>query len=532
MALWSTLRVSRVAPLVISSAVLLLGLALQIADPPLVADLRNKVYDILQRTAPRPYVDAPVRIVDIDDETLARHGQWPWPRTLVAELIRRLAEAGSASIALDILFSEPDRTSPAQVIPLWPSTPATEALRSQAGELPDHDDILARTIGAANVVTGFVLTGGAPGRMPAERAGFAVAGEDARLFVRSFPGAVVDLPNIEAAAPGSGSINVVPDGDGIVRRAPLIIAGGETLYPSLAAEALRLALGASSYLVKTIGASGLDELSTQIGVVELKLGDFIARTDEQGQVVLYDSGPVAERVIPAWRVFDASFDPTTVAGRIMLIGTSAAGLKDLRATPLNPLAAGVEVHAQIIEQIVNGTYLSRPPWLALAELLFLLAFGVGMIVVVALWGALYGLVAVVIAVVGAWQAFAAAQVLTAPLLPVVALAVLYLVAGVTSYLRVEGERRRVRDAFSHYMSPVMVARLANNPAQLKLGGEVREMSIMFSDIRGFTDLSERLQDAPEELTFVVNRFFTAMTDRILECGGTIDKYMGDAVMAF
>jgi len=198
--------------------------------------------------------------------------------------------------------------------------------------------------------------------------------------------------------------------------------------------------------------------------------------------------------------------------------------------------AGVEVHAQIIEQILSGTFLRRPPWMTVAEILFVLLLGIVLIVVLvrfgAVWGGVTALGIVLILVFGSWQVFARAQFLTAPLMPVAIFVLVYLSGAIASYLRAEGERRRVRNAFSHYMSPVLVERLANNPAQLKLGGEVRDMSILFSDIRGFTGFAERLHDSPEELTFVINRFFTAMTDRILECDGTIDKYMGDAVMAF
>lgn len=524
--------------ILVPALVLALGLVLQIIEPTLIAEQRHRVYDIMQRTSPRAYNPdtSPVRIIDLDDESLRRLGQWPWPRTQVAELVDRLAASGTAAIAFDIVFAEPDRTSPAQVIPIWPSNPATDALRANIASLPDHDAILAAAIARSNVVAGFALTNGAEARLPIEKAGFAIAGEDARFFVLPYSGAVANLPILETAATGNGSFNVVPDQDGIVRRIPLLVVVGETLYPSLAAETLRVAQQASSYFVKTVGASGLDEFTTQIGVSEMRIGDFIALTDERGQVVLYDSGHVPARYVPAWKVFEPDFDASLVAGRIALIGTSAAGLKDLRATPLEKVVAGIEVNAQVIEQIVSGTFLRHLPWTIVAEVLFTALFGIALIFVVlrfgAVWGGLSAAAIIAIAIFGSWQVFVQARVLTAPLMPVAIFAAVYVTGAITSYLRAEGERRRVRDAFSHYMSPVLVARLANNPGQLKLGGEVREMSILFSDIRGFTSLSESLQDAPEELTSLVNRVFTKMTDRILECDGTIDKYMGDAVMAF
>jgi len=335
--------------ILVPALVLGLGLLLQVINPPVIAELRDRVYDLMQRASPRPYQDAPVRVVDLDDESLAKLGQWPWPRTQVAQLIDRLTDAGAAAIALDIVFAEPDRTSPAQIVPIWPRTAATDALRADLANLPDHDAILAEAFARSNVVTGFVLTDGSAVRMPLEKSGFAIAGEDARYFVRGYPGAVLNLEALETAAKGNGSFNVVPDQDGIVRRVPLLVVGGEILYPSLAAEALRLAQGASSYVVKTIGASGLSEFTTQIGVVEMKIGDFVASTDDQGQILLYDSGHQPARIVPAWQVFEPDFNPESVAGRIIFIGTSAAGLKDQRATPLEAAVAGVEVHAQVVE---------------------------------------------------------------------------------------------------------------------------------------------------------------------------------------
>jgi adenylate cyclase len=526
----------RAVQLLIPGLVLALGLILQVSGAPWLDDLRGKTFDMLQRVVPRPYVEAPVRIVDLDDASLERHGQWPWPRTLIAQLVGRLAKAGAAAIAFDIVFAEPDRTSPAQIIPFWPRTPKLDALRENMQDLPDNDRILADAIAAVPVILGFVLTPQEGGRIPQPKAGFAVAGTDAARFVPRFYGAVSNLEVLEKAARGNGGLNIVPEHDGVVRRVPLLLAIGDQLRPSLATEALRVAQGARSYTVKTVGASGLGVFTTQIGVAEVRDGKLIVPTDENGQIILYDTGAVPGRSISAATVLSDQFEPSAIAGRIVLVGTSAAGLKDLRATPLQDSVPGVEVHAQLIEQIISQTFLRRPAWTAVAELLFPALFGITLILLVAgigpAWGALIALGVGGLAVIGTWQAFIAGHLLLAPILPVGLIALVYLSAAVTSYLRADKERRQVRSAFSRYMSPVLVARLAANPSQLKLGGEERVMSVMFCDIRGFTTISEHFRDDPEGLTFLLNRYFTAMTDRILEYGGTIDKYMGDAVMAF
>ena len=218
----------------------------------------------------------------------------------------------------------------------------------------------------------------------------------------------------------------------------------------------------------------------------------------------------------------------------MFVGTSATGLKDMRATPLSPVTAGVEIHAQFAEQVLTGEHLLRPDWADGVELCYLIALGAALVLLLprvgAVWCALLG-VGSVAGVVGlSWWAFCAKRWLLDPVVPSVAVLLIYLVASFMGYLKAEMDRRRVRGAFSRYLSPVLVDRLAKHPEQLKLGGERRAMTILFADIRGFTTIAEQL-DA-ESLTRLMNRFLTPMTERIMQQQGTIDKYIGDCIMAF
>src|SRR3989338_5702697 len=455
----------------VPSAVLLLALGLRAASPPILEEIQLKTFDAFQRLRPRAYHTAPVRIIDIDDESLAKLGQWPWPRPLVARLVRRLTDLGAAVIVFDIVFAEPDRTSPAHLLTVWPSAPALDALRSTLNELPDHDEILADAISAAHVVTGFALTTEPNAAEPALKAGFAHAGDDPQAYLADFAGAVVNLPVIEAAASGNG---------------------------------------------------------------HFKIGTFIVPTDAQGRIWLYDTGPVPERTIPAWRFFEADVDPAMLAGTLVFIGTSAAGLKDLRATPLNPVAAGIEVHAQLAEQILLQEFLKRPDWAAGAEVVSLLLLGAGLIILLPrvgpAWCAVFGGAAMAAALGFSWYAFTALRWLVDPVFPLLAVLLIYLVSSLISFLRTEAERRHVRHAFSRYMSPVLVSRLAEHPEQLKLGGEMKPMTLLFAYIRDFTTIAEQF-DA-HGLTRFINRFLTPMTDVILKQGGTIDKYIGDCIMAF
>ncbi|MBI4342738.1 MAG: adenylate/guanylate cyclase domain-containing protein [Candidatus Omnitrophica bacterium] len=516
------------------AGLLLAALLLRIAGSPLLESLQLQVFDQFQRAHPRPYQAVPVRIVDVDDATLARLGQWPWPRTLVARLVERLHALGASAIAFDIVFAEPDRTSPRQVLPLWPIAPAIDALRETAGQLPDHDQVLAQAIGEARVVTGFALTAEPNGAQPALKTGIAHAGDDPLLYAVALRGAVTTLPSLEQPALGNGHFNLLAERDGMIRRVPLLLRLGDTLYPSLVAEALRVAQGASAVSVKSSGASGEASFGQHTGMARVKIGRFTIPTDERGRAWVYYTVLAPERTIPAWTVLDGSVEPGALEGAIVFVGTSATGLKDLRATPLNPVAAGVEVHAQLTEQVLAGQFLERPDWAGGAELVYLLVLGAGLLVALprlgALGAAVFGAGAIAAALAASWYAFTALHWLLDPVYPSLVVLAIYLVSSFLSYLRTEAERRQVRQAFSRYLSPALVDRLARHPEQLRLGGERRVMTVLFADIQDFTAMAEQL--SAEELGRFMNRFLTPMTQAVLEQAGTVDKYIGDCIMAF
>lgn len=512
-------------------------LGLRVYDPGATQQARSLVFDTYQRLKPREYdPNLPVKIIDIDDESLARFGQWPWPRTVVANLVERLTQAGAAVIAFDIVFAERDRSSPDEAFKAWPQTAEVMALRDRMAALPSHDKILASTIAQAPVVTGFVLTDDEGTRLPEPKSTFAIAGDDPRPFIPAYKGAVVNLSEFEAAASGNGAFNSIADADLVVRRVPLVFRIGDTLYPSLAAEALRVAQGAKTYIIKSSGASGMQAFGAQTGIEAIGIGEARVGTDEYGRIPLHYAPSVRARYIPAWQVLEDSFDPARVAGQILFVGTSAAGLKDLRATPLQRAVAGVEIHVQAIEQILTGTSLERPGFAIGVELFYTVALSLTLIVLLplvgALWGSTIGGVTIIAAVAGSWHAFDAYGWLIDPLVPSLAVIFVFLTDTIINYLGSEVQRRQVRSAFSRYLSPVVVERLAEHPDQLKLGGDLREMTIMFSDIRGFTTISEQFKDDPQGLTRLINRTLTPMTDAVLEQAGTIDKYIGDCLMAF
>ncbi len=516
---------------------LLLGIVAFRVYVPVVGELQLKVFDVFMRAAPRIYEPQPVRLLDIDDESLARIGQFPWPRTVFAELIARLANMGAGLVVFDIVFAEPDRTSPANILPVWPSTPEIDALRAKSDGLPDHDAIFADIIGqAGNVIAGFVLSDVDSERAPAQKGSFATAGDDPKPFIPSFSGAVVNLKPIEDAALGNGSFNLIAETDNIIRRVPLFVRLGDRLYPSLSAEALRLAQGARTFILKSSGASGETAFGESTGLNTIKIGRIEVPTDPLGRIWIHDTGTIPERYVSAWKVLDGSVDPQKIAGNIIIVGTSAAGLQDIRSTPLTAAAAGAEVHIQAIEQMLLGHFLERPDWAYGAEIIYLIVLGLILIVLIPRlgggWSALLGLGAIVGVSYASWYLFTEQLWLLDPVIPSLAAITIFLASTLLNYLRTEAEKAQVRDAFSHYMSPALVEQLAEEPDRLVLGGEMRDMTLLFADIRGFTAISEQFKEDPQGLTQLINQFLTPMTDMILSRRGTIDKYMGDCIMAF
>jgi adenylate cyclase len=505
---------------------------------PVIDQLRNAVFDSYQRTLPRTYQPQPVRIVDIDEESLKRLGQWPWPRSEIARLVDRLGELGAVTVALDILFPEPDRMSATNLARLWREGPdpgnEQTAFQQTLAHLPDPDATLAESLKRLPTVTAFVLSERGEGQPPALKAGFANAGDDPLLFVAHFPHAITALPQIEAAAAGNGAVNYIADTGNIVRRAPLLLALNDKLYPSFAAEALRVAQGASSYTIKASGASREQNFGEATGITHVRIGQAIVPTDATGAVLLHDTGHVPQRFVPAWRVLEPDFDPTPIAGNIVIIGASAEAINDLKPTPTAALIPGVEIHAQVIEQILAGDYLRRPDWAVGAELVYLVVFGSLLIVTIrrvgALWSALIAIAFGGLAISLSWYGFSREGLLVDPFYPCVVALLVYLSCSLIGYLRSERDKRFVRTAFGHYLSPIMVEALTKNPDQLKLGGEIRDLTLLFSDVRGFTHIAEQLD--PGELTTLINRFLTPLTRAIHAAGGTVDKYMGDCIMAF
>jgi adenylate cyclase len=512
------------------------GMALPHLVPAPVVALRDSLFDLFQRLSPRPYdPQAPVRVVDIDDESLDRIGQWPWPRDVLALLVERIGAADPAAIALDILIAEPDRTSPAAVAARLPAGPRREELArlmAAAGAALDNDTALAEAVARHRVVIGTALRdGGEPARA---KAGFATAGDAPAPFLPGFSGATAPLPALAEAAAGIGALNFLPDRDLVVRRAPTLMVSGGGLVPGLAIEALRVAQGASTILVKASNASGARAFGRSSGLVALKVGDAEIPVGADGQLHVHYAGSQAGRRVPAWRVLAGEIDAAAFAGRIVLVGASAAALADVRATPLQPAAPGVEVHAELLEHLLAGGSLVRPDFAPGLETVSALAVALAILALIVAAGpapAVTGAVLTLGAVsLGSWLAFRHLGLLIDPV-PASVTGVLALSLGLAAvYGSSDRQRRQIREAFGRYVAPSVVEALLNDPGKLRLGGEMREITVLFADIRGFTARSETMR--AEEALALLNRVHAPLTDIVLAHHGTLDKFLGDGLMAF
>ncbi|MCH8237650.1 MAG: adenylate/guanylate cyclase domain-containing protein, partial [Proteobacteria bacterium] len=507
-------------------------LTLYTIDPYPVEFLRLKTFDYFQQLKPReipPPAEKPVTIIDLDEDSLAEIGQWPWPRTIVAKLIQNLMQMGAALVAFDIVFAEPDRMNPNKIPDVIRGL--DEATIAKLRALPSNDQVLADVVKKSRVVLGqagywekIESKKGPPIKKSVAllRQGKNV---DPARFLPRFKSLIRNVPVFEKEATGHGIFSLVPEPDGIVRRVPTLFSFENDLYPSLSVEIMRVAFNRKSILVKA-NAAGITYLGIHKG---LQLP-----TDKNGRVWPYFSKSDKSKYVSAKDVLNGTVDPAMIKGKLTIVGTSAVGLLDIRAVPTEPVMPGVEVHVQLIESALHKKWLSRPNYFIAAELTLILVGGLLMIILVPWVGAKWTMLLFLLVAGGAggtsWYLFAEHRMLFDAGYAVISILLLYTVLTYTGYAKEETQRRQTRDAFSKYLSPDMVKRVAANPSELKLGGEERDMTLLFCDVRGFTTISEQFDAVG--LTSLINKLLTPLTNVILDRLGTVDKYMGDCIMAF
>lgn len=560
--------------------VLIGALVLRWVDPIVIETLRNKAFDVYQQLDPRPEGKYPVAIIDLDEKALSEVGQWPWPRNKIAEMIEKLGNLGVAVVGFDIIFAEYDRTSPEKIAANFKNLP--EEAKNSLKALPRNESAMASAMKKVPVVVGqvglFVPLPEGKQKTAAKTPFKASLGADPRPFLYQYASLLANVPELEKNAAGHGFFSVWEEYDGIIRRVPLIIRIGEKeMRPALTVEMLRAAYGTNTLLTKT-NAAGMESIAMQIRGARGQ--NFDIPLDARGRIYVHFSKPAKQDVKPGEsRLYVSAADvlgnrvpPNLLKGKLVLVGTSAVGLQDIRNTPVESRLPGVEVHANILEsvfaaegefqkevqkqfkELVAGGmpqqqaaqqvqaidkrdyFLRYPAWANTFEMFMIIVSGILLIVLIPRLGPVLTLVCVTFAggalAAFSWYLYSEQKLLFDVTYPGGVTFALYCILTFANYTREAAEKQQVRGAFGQYLSPALVEQLAEDPDRLQLGGETKRMTLLFCDVRGFTSISELYKSDPQGLTILINRLLTPLTDTILARNGTIDKYMGDCIMAF
>jgi len=516
----------------------LLMAVLFILQPGILRFLDYKIYDQhLRRQHTAKTSGVPV-IVDIDEKSLAALGQWPWPRYRMALLLEKLRQGGALAVGLDMMLAEPDRTSPALLKrQLKQELRVSVDFMGLPKALEDHDVLLANVLKGKPFVLGYYFSfskaeadqqgRSAPcGIAPAQVAMLSAPGSPApEQVLHTAYGVVCPLPVLAQAATSMGFFNAAPDQDGVLRRVALLINYQGKLYPSLALATLMQAAGDPGILLK---------LNSQ-GAESLSYGGAVIPVDRAGQMLVnYRGGKGMFPHISAVDVIKGTADPALLNGKIAFIGTSAAGLKDLRATPYTAVYPGVETHATIVDNILAQDFVSIPDYAPAVELALTLFAGVAITLLVCWARAMWIVAPLVVMAFGLWEGTAALmvhqRVYISPLYAFISLAANFGLLTLMKFRREEKQKRFIHGAFSHYLAPAVIKQIYDAPESLSLQGQEKDVTIMFSDVRGFTTMSEKL--TPTQVTDLLHDYLTPMTRVITQEMGTLDKFIGDAIMAF
>jgi adenylate cyclase len=521
------LRLAAVTPLLggIVTAAVLIAVALSLRQGVLDRAV-EPVRDIVLRAA-SSFMETPdpprVVVVDIDSRSLDAVGSWPWPRETIAHLVEAVASADPSVVAIDILFEHADTHSPAALARQLGARLGRSDLTDLAADLPDGDKRLSAALRSTAGVLGFVLDPSTRGSIPAPPIIARGHVNLADMDIWREAGVIGPPGELIAAAQGLGALALLGDANGIVRRVPLLVAADGRAYPGLALESVRVLSGASNYIID--GPSG----TIQVGDRRLPLG----------QNAMLRLAPVVAReravtTVSAADVLSNRFDPAVFANSVVMIGGSAPELGGLRATSFDPLTPSVLIHVDAFLQLMRG-YAPRAPALAFAvQLVGLLAAGL-LALLAALWlRPLTAALGVTLLTALIWLACIALaarpQLLVDPLLPTVMAFAVFGMVSLLDFAIVQQREARVRQRFAQHLAPQVVKLIVADPSIVKLTGERREITALFTDIEGFTTMTDRL--GPQELVSILDRYFEGVAAIVMKHGGMIDKLVGDAVHAF
>lgn len=516
-------------------------------DPDFLSLLELKTLDLRFLSRGKIVTTGEVALVAIDEKSLDELGRWPWPRVRMAQLLDVLVKYEAKVVGFDIVWAEPDENSELKSLSalkqkmneLKLTNRDLEKYLSQAIQKADTDRTLADSLARSRrAVLGYFFHFFTKEDLPKEKKQLpkdlpplstynwvkysSQAAAKVPLFEATY--AEVNIPVIAEAAEGAGYFNIFPDRDGTVRWIPLVIKYQDKHYCALSLAVLQKFLNNSPLVLRL----------AEFGVEEIRLGDLFIPTNEEGRMLINYRGP--QKTFPHYSATDVIHGRVPVnafRGKIVLVGATAMGIYDIRVTPFDHVFPGLEVHANVIDTILKQQFLYRPNWVTLLDLLAIIVLGLilGIILpkVKALWGALIGISLFFAFVLTSNQLFQKQGIWVNQTYPLFNLVLTYLMITGYRYMTEERERKKVRGAFQYYLNASVVEQMLKDPEKLKLGGEKKDLTVLFSDIRGFTSISEHM--TPERLVKFLNEYLTKMTDIVFKYDGLLDKYMGDAIMA-
>ncbi|MBE9546976.1 MAG: adenylate/guanylate cyclase domain-containing protein [Proteobacteria bacterium] len=505
-------RLLSISPLKISLSIIFIAILLYFMNVPFLRFMELKTLDLRTISRGERAPGGEIVIAAIDEKSLAELGRWPWPRSTIAKLVDTLKGYGSKVVGFDIVFAEPAKT----------------------------DAILAGSIRQAeNVTLGYFFH-------TTEEDIAHLSGEDIEKAAENISGSKYQIvrfsrnpdestlvrtcavaANVEPlsdAAENSGYFNYFPDSDGTIRWSPLVIKFGDSFYQPLSISVLLQYMDWPMVTLKM----------ADFGVEGIRIDGIDIPTNESGKMLInYLGSPKTFSHYSITDIINGRLEPGLFKDRIVLVGATAIGIYDLRVTPFSTVFPGIEVHATVIDNILHQSFLKRPDWVGLfdiAAIIFLgLVIGIALPRVRAVSGVIFSLMLLAAYILFNRFVFTHYNLWLNLVYPVVTMLAVYIGITVYKYITEEREKKKIRGAFQYYLTPSVINEILKDPSMLKLGGEKKDLTVLFSDIRGFTTVSERL--SPEELVHLLNEYLTAMTDVVFKHEGLLDKYMGDAIMS-
>ena len=527
----------------------MIALTLLLLDVPFLRFMELKAFDLRILSRGKIPSGGETIIAAIDEKSLSELGRWPWPRTTIAKLVDTLKSHGAKAVGFDIVFSEPDENSSLKTIAgltkearsMGITDKKFMELMDEKKAMADTDAILAKSIERAkNITLGYFFHTSKKEIMHLTESDNVSAIEDISgskysaikaaknsneaALIKAYA-AAPNLKQLSEVAENSGYFNAFPDTDGAIRWSPLVIKFQDGYYASLSLSLL------IQYLDWPMAVLNLGEL----GVEGIRLDSVGIPTDDMGRMLINYLGPT--KTFPHYSISDiinGRIAPDKFRGKIVVVGATATGIYDLRLTPFSTVYPGVEIHATVVDNILHQNFLKHSWWTKFLDVIFIIIVGSIMGLLIprlksAIQGILISLFFISAFIAVNISLFSRYNIWLNLIYPVLTMIAVYLGITVYRYITEEKEKKKVRNAFQYYLTASVITEMLKDPSKLKLGGDKKLLTVLFSDIRGFTTVSEKL--APEELVRLLNEYLTVMTDIVFKYDGLLDKYMGDAIMA-